>query len=52
MASGSLEEKGGTRKGDRYALEREEPGNHVRSQEEWWAGASPIGRWSEMFSKD
>jgi hypothetical protein len=33
-------------------LEREEPGNHVRSLEEWWAVATPIGGWPEIFSRD
>jgi hypothetical protein len=32
--------------------ERGEPGNHVRSREELWAVATPIGGWSEMFSRD
>lgn len=27
-----------------YALEREEPGSYVRSQEEWCTVAAPIGR--------
>jgi hypothetical protein len=35
-----------------HALEREELGSHVRFQEEWWAVATPIGEWSEMFSRD
>lgn len=32
--------------------ERGEPGNHVRSRGELWAVATPIGGWSEMFSRD
>ena len=35
-----------------YALEREKSSSHVRSWEEQWSVATPIGRWSEMFSRD
>jgi hypothetical protein len=43
----------GRREGVRHALEREEPGNHdVRSEEESWAVATPIGGWLEMFIRD
>ena len=53
--SGSQEasrEMQGRRDRVRHALNREEQGSHVRSQEEWWALAAPIGRWQEMFSRD
>jgi hypothetical protein len=33
-----------------HALERREPRNHVRSQNEVATKATPIGRWSEEFS--
>jgi hypothetical protein len=39
-------------KGVHHALERREPGNHVRSREEQWAVATLKGRWSGMFSRD
>ena len=35
-----------------YALEREKSSSHVRSWEEQWSVATPIGRWSGVLSMD
>jgi hypothetical protein len=35
-----------------HALKRGKPGNHVRSWEEQWAVAAPLGGWSEIFNRD